>query len=407
MASIIYVDNEPQAIDRTLLVLEAAGHDVQPCGDGAAALEAFSDSSAQLVLAALDLGDMDATALCRALRQQPRSCLTPVVIVASDHQPDQIIEVLSNGADDVIRRPYADDALVATIADALDKTAVRVRQGAALRDPDLFIGSYEIITDLGSGSFSTVYHAIDRANDGDVALKVFDTAKYEPLSVSFNACFLREAYEMSKLDHPNIVKLLDFGKHQTSFYMVMEFIRGQSLDALVRQGGVLDEENLILLAYQVTLAYECLEQHNAVHRDIKPDNIMIAENGDVKLTDFGLAKQQDDSSLTQVHHQFMGTPNFVAPEQIQGRRDIDVRCDIYSLGATLFFCATMALPFAAEGIVETLANNMSEDLPALVDVAPDISREFSDVVVHMLMKEPEDRCTPAELKASLLQLMER
>ena len=262
---------------------------------------------------------------------------------------------------------------------------------------------------MGSGGNSIVYRAIDRdkPDSEPVAFKMFNTGVYQEIdSSSIDAFFLREAYGMSKLNHPNVVKLLDFGKKDDGVYfIVMELIEGRSLETITKHEGPIKEKQLISIAYQVSSVLQYLEENNVIHRDIKPGNILLNAADHIKLTDFGASKQLNDNSLTKNNEQFMGTPQFVSPEQIIGETEVDIRCDIYSLGATLYFCGTNIMPFAGDNVIDVLQNNMNESPDLMCQVNQEISLEFSNIVAKMLEKDKENRCSPSELNNDLMWLL--
>lgn len=404
MYQILIADPDSVFLDRCEELLSSEGHIVLSYQTGDELLVGIDEFSADLLVVSIDLEDIPGAVLCRCLRQHPTHGHLPILVIANDCNENAILECLDIGANDYVSKPISDRDLITRIS-ITQKRLLSSEDSKTSSESQLFAGTYEIIDDLGTGGYSTVHRAIDRRSvDGTaVAIKLFESDAYRQINSSFNSFFLREAYQMSKLNHPNIVKFLDFGKFDHSYYMVMEFIDGRPLDRMIKNSGPLSEESILSIAYQCALAFEYLEEHNMVHRDIKPGNIVIDSGGNVKLTDFGLAKQQNDMSLTNVHAKFMGTPHFVAPEQIttEADADIDIRCDIYSLGATLYYGATTMLPFTGETIMEILEQNLTIEPEPVRNINPDISHEFADVIKKMLAKNPDERFQAGELKDRL------
>jgi tRNA A-37 threonylcarbamoyl transferase component Bud32 len=209
----------------------------------------------------------------------------------------------------------------------------------AARFPEL-----ELLALIGEGGMGAVYKARQAKIDRLVALKVlgFDPDDHP----AFAERFRREGRALARLDHPNVVKLFDFGERDGLFYLVLEFVDGTNLRALMRQGA-LEPRQALAIVPQICEALQFAHDEGVVHRDIKPENVLVDSKGRVKIADFGLAKLVDagarDSSLTDVG-QVMGTPDYMAPEQLRGERGVDHRADIYSLGVVFYEMLTGALP---------------------------------------------------------------
>src|SRR2546430_13570193 len=207
------------------------------------------------------------------------------------------------------------------------------------------IGEYQLLKKLGSGGAGTVYLAKDPRNDRLVAIKVAPPAVVTNPVMRLR--FARECQLTQKLVHPNVVRVLDYGLEGFRAYMVMEHIDGHSLGDRIAAAGPLPEAEALRIIHQVGQALHWAHQQNLIHRDIKPDNILVTADGHAKLADLGLAKQLDDDLDLTKANVCLGTPNFMAPEQFEDPRCADVRSDVYSLGATLYMMVTGALPFSA------------------------------------------------------------
>lgn len=406
MANIICADSDQEILELYNRVLSEKEHDVAIFATGAEILDACKDSDIDLVIINLQLSDLTGETITKTLRARERDGYTPIMVVADNEYHDRILKCMDNGADEYLIKPFKEFDLLTKISISLNKRTAA--QEKKKKEDELFAGTYELIKELDKGSYSTVYRAIDRIKVDaiEVALKIIDMSVYDGINTSFNAHFLREAYELSKLEHPNIVKFFDFGKSGLLYYLAMEYIDGPSLESVVTNQGIIDEKELLLIAYQVVLAFEYLNTHNVIHRDVKPANILLNTEGDVKLSDFGLAKQQDDMTLTKKHDSFMGTPHFTSPEQIMVEDDIDIRGDIYSLGATLYYCGTKIYPFPGATIMEILDSNMTVDPRPVHEINPEFNLELSLVIQNMMSKDKEDRMTPEQLKGRLLTLID-
>ena len=196
------------------------------------------------------------------------------------------------------------------------------------------IEGYEIIEKLGSGAMGVVYKARQVNMDRLVALKVLPPklAKNE----QYRDRFLREARAAAKLNHENVVRAYDIGQSHGLYYFAMEFIDGRSVQDIMKDNGPFDEQTALDIVKQIAQGLAQAQKLNIVHRDIKPDNIMITSTKTAKLCDLGLAKQIDVDPQLTAHGAAVGTPWYISPEQAKGIRKIDTRADLYSLGATLF-----------------------------------------------------------------------
>ncbi len=406
--TIICVDPDIDFLDFCKNVLEANGFRAKCCQTGSDLFIALEAVTPDVIICNNALADIPGSVICNNLREHPTYGLIPVLIVSARTSYDVVLECVRSGCSDFIASPANESEILLRVTVALAKCthAIKGKQ-EDVNVSDLFAGKYAVIDELGMGGMSRVYRAEDclAPDRPTVALKIFEMDAYSTISTSFNALFLREAYGLSKLQHSNIIRFLDFGKWENSYYLIMEFFDGRSLEQAVRDDGPFTENRLVTLGFHLSCTLEYLATHNVIHRDIKPSNILISDSSDIKLTDFGLAKQQDDSSLTQRHEQFMGTPQFVSPEQIKGETDIDIRCDVYSLGATLYYCGTAVFPFVGATMMEILDNNVKETPSPVHQVNTSLSYELSEILDKMLAKRPDDRYHPTELKDIFLRMM--
>ena len=268
---------------------------------------------------------------------------------------------------------------------------------STLKKGVLFSGRYEIVSVLGRGGMSQVYYALDKSSEPprEVALKVCEQLDGEK---KFMARFLREAFQLSRLEHPNIMKLLDFGNEGGYYFMATEFICGRSLKEYLVETPI-QEESAVVIAYEMSKAFTYMKEMNVIHRDVKPDNILIAENESVILVDFGLAKEKGQQTIS-MKDELFGTPQYLSPEYISGAPDVDIKTDIYSLGITLFYAVSGTLPFNSRKPMEVIQMQLSQEPPLLKDVVPGISDEFSETVAGMLVKDNKDRISLEEMKGA-------
>jgi serine/threonine-protein kinase len=209
--------------------------------------------------------------------------------------------------------------------------------------------------------------------------------------------FLREAKAVARISHENIVAIYDVGVAGRHCFFAMEYVEGNSLDRLIKRGGALDEKRAISIILQVARALDHASTLQIVHRDIKPSNILINRRSVVKLCDLGFAKGvlRDDKKSAQ--GLTVGTPNYISPEQAKGLAQVDIRGDIYSLGATLYHAVTGAPPFDGHNAADIMAKHVSEDPVPVAKRVPTLSAETQYFIEKMMEKDPARRYEPASL----------
>ena len=267
------------------------------------------------------------------------------------------------------------------------------------------VPGYELLEVIGQGAMGTVYKARQNALDRVVAVKILRpelAAKRRYLER-----LQREAKLTARLDHPNVVKGIDYGVAEGRPYFVMEYAEGKTLKDLLRERGRFSEREAIEIALQVARALEHAYRHGIVHRDVKPGNVILAPEGEAKLTDLGLARRPGDPTVTHLGAT-MGTPQYISPEQARNPSGVDVRSDIYSLGATLYHLVTGTPPFAGESLADLLTKVLFEKAEAASAREPSVSPGFSLVLRKMLAKEPGRRYqSPGELIEDLQRVRQR
>jgi serine/threonine protein kinase len=232
----------------------------------------------------------------------------------------------------------------------------------------------------------SVYRAHDPRSNSLVAVKVFtddltaDAVLLERFTREFNAA--------SKLEHPNVVRALDFGIEDGVSFLVTEFVEGVSLGQMIEEQGRLTEEAAVRIITQVSQALQYAHERNVIHRDVKPDNILVRSDGMVKLADFGLAKDFDDDRLLTRPASGLGTPHFMAPEQYRDAKDVDARSDIYSLGATLYCAVTGRVPFDGCASLVALARKVKGDIPSAKELVTGLSERVDTAIRRAMNPDP-------------------
>ena len=246
---------------------------------------------------------------------------------------------------------------------------------------------YQVIRSIGEGGMANVYLAYDTILDRNVAVKVLrgDLATDE----KFVRRFQREAMSASALSHPNIVEMYDVGEDDGNYFIVMEYIDGKTLKNLIKKRGALTVAEVVDIMLQLTSAISCAHDSYIIHRDIKPQNVMILDDGRVKITDFGIAIASNASELTQTNS-VMGSVHYLPPEQANGA-GATANSDIYSLGILMFELLTGKLPFKGENAVEIALKQMKEQIPSVCAINPEIPQSIENVILKACAKNPKNR----------------
>ena len=246
---------------------------------------------------------------------------------------------------------------------------------------------YQIIRSIGEGGMANVYLAYDTILDRNVAVKVLrgDLSEDE----KFVRRFQREAISASSLTHPNIVEMYDVGEDDGKYFIVMEYLEGTTLKSLVKKRKNLTLAEVIDVMLQLTSGVSCAHESYIIHRDIKPQNVLILENGLVKITDFGIAMALNSNELTQTNS-VMGSVHYLPPEQANGTGST-VKSDIYSLGILMFEILTGKLPFKGENAVEIAIKQMKEPIPSVCEINPEIPQSIENVILKATAKNPKNR----------------
>mgnify|MGYP004451860141 CR=1 FL=1 len=271
-----------------------------------------------------------------------------------------------------------------------------LRKGMFLAD------RYEIIEQIGTGGMSDVYKAKCHKLNRYVAIKVMKSEFSE--DKTFVSKFRAEAQSVAGFTHPNVVNVYDVGDENGIYYIVMELVEGITLKKYIEKRGKLPFKEAVSIAIQVANGLDAAHKHRIVHRDIKPQNIIISKEGKVKVTDFGIAKVASSSTINS--SSTMGSVHYISPEQARGGYS-DERSDIYSLGITIFEMLTGTVPFDGDSTVAVAVQHIQDEIPAPSTVAADIPVSIDKIVLKCTQKKPDRRYQSAaelitDLKKSLV-----
>jgi serine/threonine protein kinase len=267
--------------------------------------------------------------------------------------------------------------------------------------PDLvnLLSGYEIVKRLGQGGMGTVYKARDVIGGRWVAVKLL--APFLASDEEYVKRFFQEARNLQKLHHPNIVAAYDAGVTGEQKFFIMEFVDGPSLEDVLHKKGILKEHTALEIVRQVAQALDYAWAHKIIHRDIKPQNIMLSQDRTVKLCDLGLSKDvTSDISLTMTGS-VNCSPPYASPEQAQGIREMDIRSDVYSLGISLFQMLCGELPFKGNAPGQFLIQHVTKAPPDPRAKNPKISSSVSDLILRMLQKEAKARPMPGDIAKAI------
>ena len=251
---------------------------------------------------------------------------------------------------------------------------------------ELIAGRYELQELVGSGGMSNVFRAYDRLLERQVAIKILHDQFGR--DVDYVERFRREARSVAQLAHPNIVTVIDRGEEEGRQYIVFEYVEGDNLKALVSEGPLPIDEAL-RLGLQVARALDFAHKRGLVHRDVKPQNVLLNDEGQAKVTDFGIARSLDVQGVTQTGT-VLGTSDYIAPEQARGQQ-VDQKTDVYSLGTVLFELLTGEVPYKGDNFVTVAMQHVNEPVPSLLERRPDAPLRLANAVESAMAKDPAER----------------
>ncbi len=351
---------------------------------------AFSGAGNDVILIGHPAGRGDAVDWVRQFRALPR--FPPIVVIGSGDER-QIVAAIKAGAEDYVGKPGLNNA---RLAEAIEG-ALRARTAPAtgkIADPAVTGGldpiprNYEILRKLAHGEIATVYLARQRNAERQLVLKVLHQVADASTGKILDR-FLREYELIARLDHPNVVRIHDFGVADDHAYIAMEYCGGGSLKRRISAG--MDRYEAYRMLRDIAGALGVLHAAGILHRDLKPTNVLFRDDGSLALIDFGLARQVALEGEVTGAGAIFGTPYYMSPEQGHGE-PVDIRGDIYSLGVIFFEMLTGEKPYDGETAMAVIVKHRQAPVPSL----PTSLREFQALVQRMLAKDPADRFQSVE-----------
>jgi serine/threonine protein kinase len=267
----------------------------------------------------------------------------------------------------------------------------------------LLLNRYELLEKIGEGGMGIVYKAKCHLLNRVVAVKILKSELGN--DEQFVTKFKREATSAARLSHPNIVNVHDVGEENHVNFIVMEYINGKTLKQIIRESGRLSSTKTVEIALQIAKALDCAHKNNIIHRDIKPDNILITEDNIVKVADFGIAKVADSRTVTN-SSSIMGTAHYFSPEQAKGNF-VDGRTDIYSLGIVMYEMLTGRVPYDAESSISVAMMHIQAPVIPPKEIIKDIPENLNLVIVRAMEKEPINRYQKVKEMADILNSIKK
>jgi eukaryotic-like serine/threonine-protein kinase len=270
---------------------------------------------------------------------------------------------------------------------------------------EVIAGRYEIVELIGKGGMSSVFKAHDRLLDRTVAIKVLHPHYTE--DEEYVERFRREARSVAQVSHPNIVTVIDRGEDDRRQYIVFEYVEGENLKELLQRTGPLPIRDALVLALQMARALSFAHSRGLVHRDVKPQNVLLNADAQAKMTDFGIAREVDVQGVT-ITGTVLGTSEYIAPEQARGQQ-VDQQTDVYSLGVVLYELLTGSVPYEGDNFVTVALRHVNEPIPSVLEQRPDVPPRLGLAVERAMAKSPRDRFASmdelvGELEACLAEL---
>jgi CheY-like chemotaxis protein len=383
---ILVVDDEPFIRTTVREALGDEGFEVSVAATGDAGLKLLAARNFDIVLLDVKMPGIDGMEVFRRIGK--KGIRVEVVMISGHATIETAVEAVKGGAHDFLEKPFSLAKLKKVVKSALVKRGER-GQLSEVKEPCGRIGKFRIEGRISSGGTATVYRAVQEGLGRAVALKILHSHLTE--TQEFHDRFLREAKITASLAHPNIVRIFDYGRDGAHHYLAMEYIDGWSLDHYLGGGRGLPLMVGLFILTEICRALEHAHERGVIHRDLKPQNILISRDGEVKLADFGMARLLDGSiqRITAPNH-IAGTPQFMSPEQVRGE-EVGEASDIFSLGTLLYLITTMRLPFSGNNIAEVIHRVSRCNFEPPERVNPAIDERLKEAIARSLKLDPGER----------------
>lgn len=395
---ILVVEDETAIRNNVVSMLRMEGFDVVEASNGRLALAVARQHLPGLILSDVMMPELDGYGLLEQLRADPLTANIPLIFLSARTDRADRRRGMNLGADDYLGKPFSHDELLEAVtarikrnqtfgkADTPPKVAVNLGNAPKERPP-VAVKGYRILRKIGSGGMSEVFLAVREADHLELALKVLDTGNDEDVAMLNR--FIQEYALLAQINHPNVAKIYDQGITDAHAFLSMEYFAGGDIKSRVAAG--LTQHEALGVTLQVALALVQIHALGIVHRDVKPDNLMLRKDGSVALIDFGIAKHADHALGHTLHGEIVGSPYYLSPEQASGR-PVSAASDIYCLGVIFHEMLTGGRPYAADRVEVLLAQHLFSPTPRL---APPHGA-MQDLLDKMMHKDPALRMGSAQ-----------
>lgn len=416
MAKVLVIDDEPDILFLVSQALRLGGHDVVTSTEPGRIAELALQHGVDAVVLDVMMPEVSGYDALKKLRDEPRTCNTPVLFLSAHAGSHDRIRGLREGADDFLAKPFAVEELILRVerlttprtAPTPPKPAITPNLERALSSRkvvgQVFLGRYHALEVIGEGAMGLVFRGWDPRLKRPVALKTLrldrvldDRHRHERATQLLN-----EAVTVARFSHPNIVAVYDVESSPDLTFLALELVEGSSLAAYIDTLGPLSVDHTLSLTLLVARALMAAHKNGVVHHDVKPGNVLLGYDGSVKVTDFGVA--QLVSSLVEGEGRVFGTAGYLPPEALAGH-GYDERGDLFAVGTVVYECLCGLPAFGAGTVHQRVQRTMRENPLPLAELCPHVPEELSDLVRQLLEKDPRDRPESAEDLVAELESM--
>ena len=386
---ILVVDDEEFVREFLSDALLAEGYEVEVAEECNQALEILETKTFDLILSDINLPGMSGNDLLRVIKKDYQT--TEIMLITGDPGLDGAVQAVKNGAYDYLSKPISPEKLYERVKSALIHSKTKpnkaIHTGTTLPNT-----GYSVVRTLGSGNMGVVL--LVEKDKKYYAMKILRRESPGPISDNKTKRFIREAEILAQIDHPNVVKIFDYGisEDEEVPFFIMEFVPGRPLNHHMMSNTLSLDEKLSIIR-QISDALDFVNGFGILHRDIKPGNILITDERHVKLTDFGIARVAD-SNLT-ITREVLGSPAYMSPEAFDSSCQKDQRSDIFSLGIIAYELLTGVKPFSGETIGEIMDEIKNHKPIEPIKILPSLPGYLQDILAKMLAKQPDDRFNSA------------
>ena len=379
-------------------IISYLGHEIIPCFNGLDALNTIKERKVDLAILDYMMPEMDGLEACREIRKTPNGISIPIIIVSANDSQEEILNCLNAGANDYLVKPIKEPILIAKLKNFLKTSSLHKNEIEIVKNKVAIADRYKVEKILGYGTHSIVFLAFDTANnDKKVAVKLLNQ---NILTEELANSFIELSANLQKAKLKNVIEIIDFGQYNGHIFIVLEFAESGDFASILKQKEKLDEVEVLKMLLDITEAFISMEEQNINHLDIKPENILICENGTHKLTDFGIIKEETNATMS-IKSEIWSTASYAPPEIFLEQNKISIKSDVYSLGVTAYMALTGDNPFFAEKSSVAMFRQINLKPTSILQLEIECSLELSLIIDMMLSKVPEQRPTPLDLKETL------